>query len=107
MDARIIYVTTSSRQEAEKIARILLEDRAVACANILEKMQSLYRWEGKVQSATESVLILKTASDRVEYVIGRVKELHSYDVPCALSIPIERGNEAFISWIIDETRPPT
>lgn len=104
MAARLLYVTTSSRQDAERIARALLEDRSIACANILERMQSLYWWEGKVQTATEAVLLLKTAADRVEQVIERVRELHSYEVPCVLSVAVEAGNPEFLSWIEVETR---
>lgn len=103
MSRTVIYVTASGRDEAMSIARRLVEERLVACANVLDGATSLYWWEGKVQEETEAVLIAKTRTELAEAVIARVKELHSYTCPCVVSLPIAAGNPAFLEWIGAET----
>ena len=99
-ELRLLYVTTKDVEEARALSRELLARNLIACANIFPTMESIYRWEGKVQSAAESVLILKTKQDLVERTIAAVEELHSYDVPCVLSLPIEGGAADYLHWII-------
>tara|TARA_R110000787_G_scaffold28283_19_gene77293 strand:- start:501 stop:824 length:324 start_codon:yes stop_codon:yes gene_type:complete len=96
---RLLYVTAGTKDEALTIADALIGEHLIACANIIDGVTSVYRWEGKVQRDQEVVLIAKTAASRVEAVIRRVRELHSYDCPCVVSIPIENGNPAFLEWI--------
>jgi periplasmic divalent cation tolerance protein len=100
---KLIYVTTSDRDEARRIGRTLVEERLVACVNILDGMESMYWWHGAIQEATEAVLIGKTREDLVASVVDRVKELHSYECPCVVSLPIEDGNLGFLGWIDEET----
>ena len=103
MATRFIYVTAANPEQAQAIGEALVAERLAACANILAPMISIYRWQGKIQHDTEAVLIAKTRADLVERVIERVRELHSYTVPCVVSLAIEQGNPAFLQWIADET----
>jgi periplasmic divalent cation tolerance protein len=100
----MIYITTSSRDEALRIGRTVVADRLAACANVLPGVTSVYRWQGEVQEDGETALILKTRSDLVERLTARVKELHSYDCPCVVALPIAGGNPDFLQWIAEETR---
>ncbi len=105
MTATVIYVTTASREEALTIGRTLVIDRLAACANVLPPITSVYRWQGAVEEDGEVALIVKTREALVDAVVAKVKELHSYECPCVVSLPITAGNPDFLAWIIDETRP--
>lgn len=102
---RLMYITASNRDEALLLARILVEERLAACANVLGPVTSVYWWDGKVNEEPEVALIAKTRTDLVEAVIARVKQAHSYDCPCVVSLPIGAGNPAFLQWIAAETQP--
>lgn len=102
-DASLVYVTTASPEDAMGIADALLEARLVACANVIEGMTSIYRWQGKIERSGETVLILKTRTALVSKVIEEVKKRHTYQCPCVISWPITAGNEAFLRWIEEET----
>ena len=95
----LLYVTCANKDEAKLIARVLVEERLIACANILGKMTSIYRWEGAVAEDDEIAVLLKTRRNLEVCVTERVKELHSYDVPCVISLPITGGNLDFIHWL--------
>jgi len=99
----LLYVTCASEEEAVKIGTALVEERLCACANVLGRMTSIFQWEGKVQNAQEVALILKSRAGLADAVTARVKELHSYSVPCVVALPIEGGNPAFLKWIEEET----
>ncbi len=99
----LIYMTASNDAEARTIARILVQERLAACVNILAGMRSVYRWEGEIQEESEIVLIAKTRRDRVPALTDRVTEIHSYDCPCVVAIPIDGGNPDFLDWIDAET----
>ena len=105
MEHRFIYITAGSPDEARRLARSLVEERLVACANVTDSATSFYWWEGTVQESGEAVLVAKTREDRVEAVIARVKALHSYTCPCVVALPILTGNPDFLSWIETEARP--
>jgi len=104
MAAIFIYMTAGNKAEAQKIAKALVEHRLAACVNILENMQSIYRWEEEIQEDTEVVLIAKTTARLVSELIEKVKSLHSYDCPCIVSLPILDGNPPFLNWIHDEVK---
>ncbi len=106
MPQTMIYITAGSRDEALTIGRALVEDRLAACANVLAGTSSIYWWEGKVSEDEEVSLILKTRDDLVDQLVHKVRELHSYDCPCVVSIPITGGNPAFLDWIDAETGKP-
>jgi len=103
MELRLLYVTAGSRDEAKKIGRALVEERLVACANVIDGMESVYWWQGKLTEDREAVLIVKTRAALVDSVIARVKALHSYTVPCVVALPILAGNPAYLEWLATET----
>jgi periplasmic divalent cation tolerance protein len=99
----MIYVTCGSREQARDIARSVVAEKLAACANILPGMTSVYCWEGHVEEGEETVLILKTRTVLVRKLSARVKELHSFDVPCVVEIPLGGGNPDYFAWIAGET----
>lgn len=103
MTATLIYITTGSIGEASAIARTLLDERLIACANVIDGMRAYYRWQGEVREDREAVLIVKTREALVAAVIDRVKALHRDDCPCVVALPIADGNRAFLDWIAAET----
>ncbi|HEV2550142.1 MAG TPA: divalent-cation tolerance protein CutA [Stellaceae bacterium] len=103
MAVMIVYVTASDANEARRIGRTVVEERLAACANILGSMNSIYWWEGKVEEASEAVLILKTTEARLEALVTRVKALHSYDCPCIEAWPAAAGYRPFLDWVTRET----
>ncbi|MBI4804174.1 MAG: divalent-cation tolerance protein CutA [Desulfovibrio sp.] len=105
MAAVFVYVTAKDRTEALAIGRTLVEERLVACVNVLDNVRSLYWWEGKVQEEDEALFVAKTRSELMEKVVARVKELHSYQVPCVVALPVAAGNPDFLDWITAETGP--
>lgn len=87
------------------IARAVVGERLAACANILGGIESVYWWQGKVCDGSEVALILKTTAERQPDLIDRIKELHSYECPCVVCLPIADGNRDFLNWIAAETGP--
>lgn len=104
MAAVFAYVTAKDRAEAERIGRALVEGRLAACANILDGMRSIYRWEGRVEETSEAVLLVKTDAARSQEVVAKVKELHSYSCPCVAILPLTGGNAEYLDWINRESR---
>ncbi len=100
----LVYVTTPDEAEAERLAREVVGQRLAACANIIPGMRSFYRWQNKLESAAETVLILKTTGDLAARVMEEVKRLHSCDVPCIVTLPLTGGDPDFLRWIDAETR---
>lgn len=98
-DLQLFYVTCPDTETAKKISMTLLQEGLIACANILPGMESLYWWEGKIDSAKEVVLILKSATALSSRITARVESLHPYNTPCILTLPIEKGSEAYIRWL--------
>ena len=99
-----VYITTKNKAEAERIGRALVQERLAACVNIIDGMNSIYRWEGKIQEDKEAVLIAKTKQSLVKKLTNRVKSLHSYSCPCIISLPILGGNKDYLDWLSKETR---
>ncbi|MDA1100381.1 MAG: divalent-cation tolerance protein CutA [Proteobacteria bacterium] len=95
----LLYVTCANGDEAKTIARALVGDRLVACANILGPMTSIYRWNGEVAEQEEVAMLLKTRSDMTAHVAERVKAMHSHDLPCVVGLPIQGGNPEFLTWL--------
>ena len=100
----VIYSTTGNVQDAKKIARLLVEEKLVACVNIFPKIESVYRWQGKIEEDSECVLIAKTTDKNVEKTIQRIKEIHTYDVPDIIALPIVGGLQGYLKYIEDETK---
>jgi len=99
-----VYITAKNIDEAQSIGRKLIKERLVACVNIFENMQSIYWWNGEICEDSEVVLIAKTRLSNFDKIISSVKSIHSYQVPCIVSFPIENGNPDYIKWIENETR---
>jgi periplasmic divalent cation tolerance protein len=105
-DKIVVLVSCGSAKEARKIARAVLEQRLAACANIVTTpVQSIYRWKGKVESAREFLLIIKTTQSRFAKLKAEVKRLHSYDVPEIIALPIAAGATSYLNWISDSVKP--
>ena len=105
MDFHLIYMTASSRDEARKIGRALVEERLAACANVIDGMESIYWWQGKLTEDREAVLIAKTRAELLPALTERVKALHSYSTPCVVALPILAGNAGYLAWLAAETSP--
>ena len=103
MNAVLIYCTTNSEANAREIGKKLIEERLVACINIVKGMQSIYRWEDTIHEDTETVFIAKTREELVDMVTERIKILHPYSCPCIVALPITGGNSDFLNWIYEET----
>lgn len=98
-DYMIVLTTVASDADAKALARALLERRLVACVNVLPDAQSLYRWQGKVADESECVLLIKTRVDRYDRLAAAIKELHPYEVPELIAVPITQGSSAYLRWI--------
>lgn len=98
-----IYATFADADEAARIARILVEERLAACANILAPCRSIYRWGGAIEEAEEIPALFKTTRPRAEALIARIAELHGYDVPAAVVWPIGHALPAYAEWVKNET----
>jgi periplasmic divalent cation tolerance protein len=103
MQYRSVYITAGDEDEAGRIGRTLVEEKLAACVNI-NPMKSIYRWEGKIREEGEVAMFVKTRAELVDKVIERVKELHSYEVPCIVSLPIEKGYPDYLKWIDESTK---
>lgn len=99
----LVYVVCANLEEAKHIAKSVLERRLAACANIISTIHSLYWWEGKIQEGTETLLILKAPYSYYEEIEKVVKQLHSYEVPAILRVPITQGLSEYLRWLATET----
>jgi len=104
MSVCMVYITAESIEEAEIIGRNLVSRKLAACVNIIDNMKSIYHWEGKIESSKEIIIIAKTKNALVNELTEHVKNLHSYDCPCIVTLPIQDGNTEFLNWIRDETK---
>ena len=105
-DLLFVYITAPDLEVAKTIARALVEERLAACANILPLGESLYHWQGKVEEAREVALILKTQAVLFDKLAARCRELHPYDCPCIVGLPLAAGTSEYLSWIRAETNAP-
>jgi periplasmic divalent cation tolerance protein len=93
-----IYVTASNEEEAERIARTLLESKLVACVNLFP-IRSMYWWEGKIEEASEVGMILKTKAEKFKELRKKIKEIHSYEIPCICAFSVDDGSKEYLDWI--------
>jgi periplasmic divalent cation tolerance protein len=98
-----VYITAPTKNEAKKIVKVLVSEKLAACGNIF-KIDSIYWWKGKIERAGEYGIFLKTKSELVEKIIKRVREVHSYSVPCVVSFEIKKGNKDYLKWIEESTK---
>jgi periplasmic divalent cation tolerance protein len=102
--AWLCYVTAGSREEGLRIGRAVVGERLAAGANVIDGLTSLYWWQGRLEQAGEALLILKTRAELVSPLIARVCELHSYQCPPVVALPIQAGQPDYLRWIVAETR---
>ncbi len=99
----MIYVTVDDRGEAVRIAHALVEAKLAACVNVLGAATSVYRWQGKIEQAAETVMVAKTRRSLFEAAAAKIKDLHSYDTPCILAYPVADGSAPYVAWLADST----
>lgn len=99
----VILSTCGSAEEAERVARGLVEAQVAACVNIVAPVRSIYRWQGKVEDATEWLLVIKTQAALFDAVQQQIRRLHSYEVPEVIALEVTKGAEAYLAWIASET----
>lgn len=97
--ARLVLTTAGSMEEARVLARTLVEERLAACVNLIPQVESIYRWEGRIESGPEVLLVMKTEADRVPALQQRLHALHRYDVPEFLVLPVDAGSERYLAWL--------
>lgn len=102
-DYLVVFITTGNAAEAERIADVLVSSRKAACVNILPHVDSRFWWQGKIDSADEALLIVKTKAALLDEIIKLVKENHSYEVPEIVALPIVGGNRDYLKWIDNQT----
>jgi len=103
--AIVVYITCSKPEEAQSLAQTLVGEKLVACVNIVPGIQSVYSWQGSIQTDTELLLICKSRTERFDELKLRVQSLHSYDVPEIISLPVLGGSEPYLDWLRDNTTP--
>ncbi|HXV24493.1 MAG TPA: divalent-cation tolerance protein CutA [Alphaproteobacteria bacterium] len=105
MGSLIVEITAGSPVEAERIGRLLVEERLASCVNFIPGIRSIYRWKGRVEEASETLLLAKTVEAALPELIARVRALHSYECPCITALPIIGGNPDYLVWIEAECAP--
>jgi periplasmic divalent cation tolerance protein len=98
-DKILVLTTTGSEAEARTIAHSLVEQKLAACVNIIPRLQSVFRWQGKIEESEEYLLLVKTTADHFTKVRDAIKELHSYDLPECIALPVSDGSEPYLKWI--------
>lgn len=100
----VVLVTAEDRAEAKRIGELLVKEKLAACVNVIPKVSSTYWWKGKIESSNEALLLIKTSSEKLGSLIDRVKELHSYETPEVLALPIEKGAPDYLKWLEESLR---
>ena len=101
-DKIVVFSTAASAEEAEKIARSLVEARLAACVNVIPEIRSFYRWQGKTEESAEWLLVIKSSRERFDALRAAVEKLHSYDVPEVIALPVIEGARNYLNWMDGE-----
>ncbi|MGP8252084.1 MAG: divalent-cation tolerance protein CutA [Terracidiphilus sp.] len=104
--ARIVLTTAPGPDEAASLARALVDERLAACATLIPAVRSIYRWQGEVESSTETLLLIKTAADKLPALEVRLHELHAYQTPEFLVLEVESGSHAYLEWLHASVKIP-
>ncbi len=102
---RLALVTAPDAETGANLARALVEERLAACVNLVPGVRSIYRWEGALEDESEVLLVLKTRAERAAALTERIVDLHPYDVPEVLLLPLDGGSDAYLDWVCRETAP--
>ncbi|MGA2277561.1 MAG: divalent-cation tolerance protein CutA [Terracidiphilus sp.] len=102
--ARIVLTTTANPEEAARLGRTLVEERLAACATLIPAAQSIYRWKGEIESVSEAMLLLKTGAEQLAALEARLHELHSYETPEFLVLPVEAASQSYLEWLQESLR---
>jgi periplasmic divalent cation tolerance protein len=100
----LVLTTTKGRAEAERIAQKIVGEKLAACVNVVPNISSTYRWKGKIERSREAMLLIKTSGEKLDKLIERIEELHSYEVPEIIAVPIERGLAEYLKWLKESLR---
>ena len=101
-DKIVVFSTASSAEEAEKIARALVNDRLAACVNVIPSVRSFYRWQGKIEDSPEFLLVIKSSRERFDGLRAAIEKLHSYEVPEVVAMPVVDGASNYLNWMDGE-----
>ena len=104
--ARVVLTTVANPDDAARIGRALVEERLAACASLIPGVESIYRWQGKVETAAETLLLLKTDPDQLEALEARLLELHSYQTPEFLVLKVDANSQPYLEWLVASLRQP-
>jgi len=99
----LVYITTKDEEEARRIGKALVSEKLAACVNF-HPIKSTFRWQGEISQEDEVAMLAKTKAELFDELVSRVKELHSYEVPCVVALPVEKGNPDFLEWISQATK---
>jgi periplasmic divalent cation tolerance protein len=99
----LVLSTIDSKEVAEQIAHHVVEERLAACVNIISDIASVYKWKGTLERATESLLVFKSTQECLPRLIERIKDLHTYELPEVIALPIEDGHPPYLDWIVSQT----
>jgi len=102
--ARVVLCTFPNPEKAAEVARVLVEERLAACVNLTPPVRSIYAWKGAIEDDQETLAIIKTADARFEALSKRIVELHPYEVPEVIALPIVEGHAPYLAWLLDNTR---
>jgi len=100
----VIFITCANKKEAGRIGTALVKNKLAACVNIVDKVESIFWWQGKIDRAREELLIIKSQKSKLTKIIKLVKSIHSYQVPEIIALPIIAGNKEYLKWINESTR---
>jgi periplasmic divalent cation tolerance protein len=100
----VVLSTCGSEEEAVRIAKRLVEGRVAACVNLIPRIRSIYRWEGKVEDATEWMLLIKTSRERYDALAAVLESAHSYELPEVLALPVVAGSPNYLAWLDSELK---
>lgn len=103
MPVVVVFSTFPSSDKAAEIARTLVDERLAACVNLIPSMRSIYRWQGQMCDETEALTVIKTTTEQLDALTARLTELHPYDLPEVIALPVTGGHEPYLAWLTGET----
>lgn len=103
-EVRVVLITAPAGGAARTIAKDLVDGRLAACVNVIHGVNSVYRWEGRLEDDTEDLLVVKTTSARIDDLKARIAEIHPYSEPEVVALPVLAGSESYLDWVVGETK---